>query len=100
MGHVADFPLILVGAITGADRTVPPEMRVVQTKLPYPSLVLLTLFDAANTGQLWLAEPDGGWHFDLKNGLWIDDKRGLELTAAIEKALGDALGMPVNLALA
>jgi CyaY protein len=52
------------------------------------------------TGQLWLAEPDGGWHFDLKNGLWIDDKRGLELTAALEKALGEALGVPVNLALA
>ena len=52
------------------------------------------------TGQLWLAEPDGGWHFDLKDGLWIDDKRGLELTAAIEQCLAEALGQPVKLALA
>jgi NitT/TauT family transport system permease protein len=46
-------PEYRVGAITGADPTVPPEMRVVQTRLPFPSLVLLTLFDPANAGQLW-----------------------------------------------
>ena len=46
-------PEFRVGAITGADPTVPPEMRVVQTRLPFPSLVLLTLFDPDNVGQLW-----------------------------------------------
>ena len=46
-------PEFRVGAITGADPTVPAEMRVVQTRLPFPSLVLLTLFDPANAGQLW-----------------------------------------------
>jgi NitT/TauT family transport system permease protein len=46
-------PEFRVGAITGADQTVPPEMRVVQTRLPFPSLVLLTLVDPANAGQLW-----------------------------------------------
>ena len=51
------------------------------------------------TGQLWLAEPDGGWHFDLKNNIWIDDKRGIDLTTALEKCLGEALGMPVKLSL-
>jgi NitT/TauT family transport system permease protein len=48
-------PEFRVGAITGADPTVPAEMRVVQTRLPFPSLVLLTLFDPANVSQLWLA---------------------------------------------
>ena len=48
-------PEFRIGAITGADPTVPPEMRVVQTKLPFPSLVLLTLFDPANADQLWVA---------------------------------------------
>jgi NitT/TauT family transport system permease protein len=48
-------PEFRVGAITGADPTVPAEMRVVQTRLPFPSLVLLTLFDPANASQLWLA---------------------------------------------
>src|SRR5829696_9925063 len=46
-------PEFRVGAITGADPTVPPEMRVIQTRLPFPSLVLLTLVDPANAGQLW-----------------------------------------------
>src|SRR4051794_39413041 len=46
-------PEFRVGAITGADPTVPPEMRVIQTRLPFPSLVLLTLFDPANAAQLW-----------------------------------------------
>src|SRR5215212_2982630 len=46
-------PEFRFGSITGADPTVPPEMRVIQTRLPFPSLVLLTLVDPANTGQLW-----------------------------------------------
>jgi CyaY protein len=57
---------------------------------------LIVSRQAAN-GQLWLAEPNGGWHFDLKDGLWIDDKRGVELTAAIEGCLAEALGQPVKL---
>lgn len=48
-------PEFQVGAITGADPSVPAEMRVVQTRLPFPSLVLLTLFDPANANQLWIA---------------------------------------------
>ncbi|MGI9147029.1 MAG: ABC transporter permease [Chloroflexota bacterium] len=43
------------GAISGADPTVPPEMRVVQMKLPLPHLVLAALVDPDNTAQLWLA---------------------------------------------
>src|SRR3954466_8823036 len=48
-------PEYRVGAITGADQTVPPEMRIVQIRAQFPSLVLLTLFDPANAGQLWVA---------------------------------------------
>ena len=43
------------GAISGSDPTVPPEMRVVQMKLPLPHLVLAALVDPANVNQLWLA---------------------------------------------
>jgi NitT/TauT family transport system permease protein len=43
------------GAISGADATVPPEMRVVQMKLPLPSLVLAALLNPENAVQLWLA---------------------------------------------
>jgi NitT/TauT family transport system permease protein len=43
------------GAISGSDPAVPPEMRIVQMKLPLPHLVLAALVDADNVNQLWLA---------------------------------------------
>jgi NitT/TauT family transport system permease protein len=43
------------GALSGADPTVPPEMRVVQMKLPLPGLVLAALVNPENFSQLWLA---------------------------------------------
>jgi NitT/TauT family transport system permease protein len=48
-------PRFQAGAISGADPSVPSDMRVVQTKLPLPHLVLSALFDPANVTQLWLA---------------------------------------------
>jgi len=51
------------------------------------------------TGQIWLAEPGGGWHFDERDGgLWICDKRGVELIAALETLLSEQLGRAVSLA--
>lgn len=43
------------GAISGADPSVPAEMRVVQMKLPLPNLVVSALFNPENSNQLWLA---------------------------------------------
>lgn len=48
-------PQFQAGAISGADPAVPSEMRVVQTKLPLPHLVVQALFDPQNATQLWLA---------------------------------------------
>ena len=48
-------PQFREGAITGADPTVPAEMRVVQMKLPLPHLVLAVLVNPENVDQLWLA---------------------------------------------
>ena len=48
-------PEFRAGALSGADTTVPPEMRVVQMKLPLPNLVLAALFNPENVSQLWLA---------------------------------------------
>jgi NitT/TauT family transport system permease protein len=46
---------VRAGAISGSDPSVPPEMRVVQMKLPLPHLVLAALLDPDNVNQLWLA---------------------------------------------
>lgn len=48
-------PQFQAGAISGADPSVPSEMRVVQTKLPLPNLVLAALVNPDNVSQLWLA---------------------------------------------
>jgi len=48
-------PQFRVGAITGADPSVPADMRVVQMKLPLPHLVLSALVTPENFNQLWLA---------------------------------------------
>ena len=49
------------------------------------------------TGQIWLAEPGGGWHFDRRDDLWLCDKRGVELIASLEELLSEELGLPVHL---
>ena len=48
-------PQFREGALSGADTTVPPEMRVVQMKLPLPHLVLAALVNPDNATQLWFA---------------------------------------------
>jgi len=58
----------------------------------------LILSRQSATGQIWLAEPRGGWRFDERDGRWICDKRGVELVADLERLLSDQLGEPVSLA--
>ena len=47
--------------------------------------------------QIWLAEPRGGWHYDYRDGRWIDDKRGVELIASLEALMSDKLGETIGL---
>jgi CyaY protein len=47
--------------------------------------------------QIWLAEPRGGWHYDYRDGRWIDDKRGVELIGSIEALMSDKLGETITL---
>jgi CyaY protein len=49
------------------------------------------------TGQIWLAEPAGGWRFSLKAGEWLCDKRGIELFKSIEELLTAKTGGQVSL---
>jgi CyaY protein len=47
--------------------------------------------------QIWLAEPKGGWHYDYRNGEWVDTKRGMELMRTLEGLIGEKIGEPVRL---
>lgn len=44
--------------------------------------------------QIWLAEPSGGWHFNLKDQQWLCDKRSITLQLAISQALQSQLKDP------
>jgi len=57
----------------------------------------LILSRQSATGQIWLAEPQGGWRFDLRDGRWICDKRGVDLVAELERLLSGRLGAAVSL---
>jgi CyaY protein len=49
------------------------------------------------TGQIWLAEPNGGWHFDYRTDKWICDKRGVELFENLSSLISDRVGYHVAL---
>ena len=49
------------------------------------------------TQQLWLAEPSGGWHYDLRDGQFICDKRGLEILNTLEILLSEKLSQKILL---
>jgi CyaY protein len=49
------------------------------------------------TNQIWLAEPNGGWKFDFKDGNWICDKRGITLEKALSDLISQKLGETISL---
>ncbi|MGQ0553912.1 MAG: iron donor protein CyaY [Planctomycetota bacterium] len=57
----------------------------------------LILSRQSATGQIWLAEPGGGWHFDWRGTEWRCDKRGVELIATLEQLVAQRLGVAVKL---
>jgi CyaY protein len=59
--------------------------------------VTLIINRQGGSSQIWLAEPNGGWHYDYKDGRWIDDKRGVDLITSLEELISENLGQPVKL---
>jgi CyaY protein len=49
------------------------------------------------TAQLWLAEPNGGWKFNLKEGHWIDDKRQITLNQVLSELISVKLGEKIEI---
>jgi CyaY protein len=50
-----------------------------------------------STQELWLAEPKGGWHYALKDGKFICDKRGLEILETLETMMSEKLSQKISL---
>lgn len=49
------------------------------------------------TGQIWLAEPGGGWHYDWRDGQWRCSKRGITLDATVASLMSAKLGEEITL---
>jgi CyaY protein len=46
--------------------------------------------------QVWLATLENGHHYDYKDGLWIDDRSGVEFLSFLSKAITKQSGEEVN----
>lgn len=47
--------------------------------------------------QIWVAEPNRGWHYGWDGARWLCDVRGVELTASLEELVSAKLGQAVSL---
>lgn len=65
--------------------------------IEFESGVKLIVSRQGAASQIWLAEPKGGWHYNLQGEHWICDKRGVELAESLEKLVSTYLGRPIRL---
>ena len=75
------------------------EVEIVPGKvdIEMPDGKRLILSRQSATNQIWLAEPGGGWRFDLHGEQWLCDKRGVELHANLQALLSAHCGTPISL---
>ncbi|MEZ5610720.1 MAG: iron donor protein CyaY [Rhodocyclaceae bacterium] len=48
--------------------------------------------------EIWLAARSGGFHFRLKDGLWVDTRAGEELYIVLSRVVSDQGGRAVTVA--
>ncbi|MBP8220679.1 MAG: iron donor protein CyaY [Aeromonadaceae bacterium] len=51
----------------------------------------------APLSQIWVATRANGYHFDYRDGQWIDNREGHELMALLTQACSEQAGQPVEL---
>jgi CyaY protein len=47
--------------------------------------------------QLWVATKYNGYHFEYRDGLWIDNRSGVELWALLSEAASKQAGVAIQL---
>jgi CyaY protein len=50
--------------------------------------------------QLWVATKFNGYHFEYRDGLWIDNRSGVELWALLSDAMSKQAGVAIQLSAA
>ena len=88
----------LVERVEALDRDeIDLELGDGKVVLEFDDGVKLIVSRQSAADQIWLAEPNGGWHYDWRDGRWIDGKRGVELFASLAELIGAKLGESVRL---
>lgn len=73
------------------------EMGDGKLQIEFDDGVKLIVSRQSAADQIWLAEPEGGWHYSLRDGRWIDDKRGVDLVTSLEELITARVGEAVSL---
>jgi len=47
--------------------------------------------------QLWVAARGGGFHYDWRDGRWVNDQSGAELIEELNRLISEQAGTPVRL---
>lgn len=77
----------------GVDIEIERSGNVLTLEMPDGSKVIVN--SQAPMQQLWVAARSGGFHYALREGLWVDTRDGSELFAALSRivsAQGGSLG--------
>jgi CyaY protein len=80
---------------TGIDIEIERSGNVLTLEMPDGSKVIVN--SQAPMRQLWVAARSGGFHYALREGLWVDTRDGSELFAVLSRIVSAQGGSPVIL---
>jgi len=80
---------------TGIDIEIERSGNVLTLEMPDGSKVIVN--SQAPMRQLWVAARSGGFHYALREGLWVDTRDGSELFAVLSRIVSAQSGSPVIL---
>ena len=80
---------------TGVDIEIERSGNVLTLEMPDGSKVIVN--SQAPMRQLWVAARSGGFHYALREGLWVDTRDGSELFAVLSRIVSAQGGSPVIL---
>jgi CyaY protein len=80
---------------TGVDIEIARSGNVLTLEMPDGTKVIVN--SQTPMRQLWVAARSGGFHYALREGLWVDTRDGSELFAVLSRIVSAQGGSPVIL---
>jgi len=67
--------------------------------LDFDSGVSIIINSQASLQEIWVAAPQGGFHYTLRDGTWCDTRGGSELSEALSHVCSAAAGRSLHVSL-